>query len=963
MDYRNAKVSHKIFGVGTITGQDLKYISVLFENTKVTKRFAYPACFGSFLTFLDPKLNTGQQSEKKKRTLEENSKKRTQEYKQALLKQEIVKDTNIKTFQSVVGFCDEYSKCIAKELVYLQKSKSNRYRIFDGKRIDVSNDHYVYSFETDNEGVFPEGTKITLFEKDKDYNGHIISYEDFTLLIYTMHDFGKDVAELEFSAQPWMLLSSLKERLSEIREKPSKIVESLICDGFKNIDPEHSVLTGQNNAIDLAMHNPISFIWGPPGTGKTETLAKISIEFLKQQKRILMLSYSNVSVDGAILRVHKLLGSKNKPGEILRYGNARDKMLLEHEYLTSSNYVMYDHSDLLAEREKLRKEKKRLSRDSKQLVEINQKLNGLKKKLLDEEKVALKNADFVATTVSMAIMNKTIRSSKFDVVIFDEASMAYIPQLIYSASLASKHFVCMGDFKQLPPIVQSGDDSILNVDIFQYCGIASAVEKGCGHKWLCMLNEQYRMEGSIADFVSKHFYNNLLVTASGITEKRQDVVESMPVENQAIALADLSGMMSVCMKSKDQSNFNILSAFLAFSMALSGSENHQVGIITPYHAQSRLLHSMARDSYKVNPEFNEISCATVHQFQGSEKDIIIYDAVDCYRLQYPGLLLTSLHNSYANRLFNVAMTRARGKFVAVANVDFMKEKNISSKLMFKQLIDQETRNYDMISQDKILENKAYNKALEIVDEKNVWSRFVRDLKQAKKEIQIDIPSKPLIDNDFGKLFKIIDELKKKHIKVMVRVENKEDIPIKYQKYIVQNPNVMNPIVIVDKKIIWYGMPSSFANFSVKDKTEIIPTTCYPYIRFVGSYTANSLYGLLNMSDKADHSKIVLKVNGKKIANTLSSYVLAHTSCPECGEPMMLRKSHKGKYFLGCSAYPKCNGIDFLKTSFLTDCLLDVGTKCPKCGSSLEAKAGPYGLYAKCLGYEHHSIKLDDILIE
>lgn len=332
----------------------------------------------------------------------------------------------------------------------------------------------------------------------------------------------------------------------------------------------------------------------------------------------------------------------------------------------------------------------------------------------------------------MAIINKVIRNAKYDVVIFDEASMAYIPQILYSASLAKNHFVCMGDFKQLPSIVQCGNDSILNVDIFEYCGIAYAVENGYGHKWLCMLNEQYRMDANIANFVSQQIYNNLLVTANGVSNSRKSIVKSLPIQNQSIGFADLSGMMSVCMKAKDQSNFNILSAFLSFSMALAGNENNEVGIITPYHAQSRLLHSMARDASKMNPDSNEIACATVHQFQGSEKDIIIYDAVDCYRLQYPGLLLTSLNNSYANRLFNVSMTRARGKFIAVANVDFMKEKNISSKLMFKKLMDQQIRNQSMISNRKILDNKIENDILQILDKEIAQSKFFNDLKKQKR---------------------------------------------------------------------------------------------------------------------------------------------------------------------------------------------------------------------------------------
>ena len=36
------------------------------------------------------------------------------------------------------------------------------------------------------------------------------------------------------------------------------------------------------------------------------------------------------------------------------------------------------------------------------------------------------------------------------------------------------------------------------------------------------------------------------------------------------------------------------------------------------------------------------------------------------------------------------------------------------------------------------------------------------------------------------------------------------------------------------------------------------------------------------------------------------------TCPECGAPMVLRRSKFGKLFYGCSKYPKCHGIINIK---------------------------------------------------
>ena len=205
-----------------------------------------------------------------------------------------------------------------------------------------------------------------------------------------------------------------------------------------------------------------------------------------------------------------------------------------------------------------------------------------------------------------------MHDSTFDTVIFDEASMAYIPQIVFSAGLAGKHFVCMGDFAQLLPIVQGSDSSALNADIFQFCGIADAVQAGYAHQWLCMLDTQYRMHPDIAAFSSKNMYRGLLKTSPGIKDDRQKISVRAPMQGKAIGMYDLSGMMSVCLKTGDQSRINVLSALVSMGIAIKAAQTSDVGVISPYSAQSRLLHAISRDVAESNPELHKIVCATVH---------------------------------------------------------------------------------------------------------------------------------------------------------------------------------------------------------------------------------------------------------------------------------------------------------------------------------------------------------------
>lgn len=538
MDLIGKQVKHSKFGDGVIVAQEVTTVTVKFSSELEAKKFIYPACFKTFLKLVD--AETAAQADKTVMQHEEQERKKKQHESEMAEAKHFAKRTQeessksnkavvLRPFNSVEAFCSEYKKATKSEIVYLKSTGGKRQHVFDGKRIEYKNSRYVYTFEADDELKYPEGTQISIWQGETSMSGSIVGCEDFTVIIATSTDLGIDVPYLEFSAEPWRLLNHLVDRLDSILDDPSEIVRELICDGYKAIEhTNHKITTGQQTAVQMAKSQPITFVWGPPGTGKTQTLAKIALEHINNGHRVLMLSYSNVSVDGAVLRVHKLQPNL-RPGTIVRYGYARQAELLDHKFLTAYNLAIHNHPELLKERKELIAERKKLPRTSKRYVEIGRRLNQIKNALSSEEKEALKNARFVATTVSKTVVDSAVRECDFDVVIFDEASMAYIPQIIYAASLANKHFICMGDFRQLPPIVQGNSTSPLNADIFQYCGITAAVDSGRNHKWLCMLDTQYRMHPHIADFSSRTMYGGLLRSANEMSESRQPIVANEPV--------------------------------------------------------------------------------------------------------------------------------------------------------------------------------------------------------------------------------------------------------------------------------------------------------------------------------------------------------------------------------------------------------------------------------------------------
>lgn len=972
MNLIGEKVKHSKFGEGVITQHETSYVSVKFLSEAEIKKFVYPTCFGKFLQLLDTDADLQIKAIMNKYESQKNEEKQqdintikvhsvSENVKNSLSSRKII---NFFQFNSVTDFCTEYKRAINSEISYLKNTGGKRQKIIDGIRIEYKNGIYAYTFESDDELTYPEGTQINIWQSDTSISGYIIGCEGFTVIIACSINLGKYVPVLVFSAEPWRLLSALNERLDSIADNSSNIVKYLICDGKDLIDYKNcEITTGQQAAVQMSKRQPITFVWGPPGTGKTQTLAKMVLDHIEQGNRVLMLSYSNVSVDGAIMRVHAM-NPNAKPGTLVRYGYARNKELLKHHSLISYYLAIHKHPNLQKEYQKLVEELKNTSRASQKYIDIKRRLAQIKNILSYEEKNIVKNADFVATTVSKSIVDSTIYESEFDVVIFDEASMAYVPQIVFAAGIAKKHFVCMGDFRQLPPIVQSNGTSLLNTDIFQHCGITYAIDNKINHKWLCMLDVQYRMHPCIAEFVNINMYDGLLHSSKDMENKYREIIEQKPINGYAIAFADLSGMMSVCSKTKDNSRVNILSALISFSLALEAAKNYEVGIITPYRSQSRLFHSMARDVAESNPELKPIVCSTVHQFQGSEKDIIVYDCVDCYRMPYPGMLLTSAENNYANRLYNVALTRSKGKFIGVANIAYMDNKKISKNLMFKRMIEEQREKQSCIDGQNLSRRRAVinSKTMRFFDNEEGYLFFIKDIIAANLEIRIDIPDKPVEDKFFEKFATALQIALKNGVKVYLRAENKQAIPDILKPFAIENTFTVNPVVLIDKKIVWFGMPSSEANF--KSEGHIIQTQYRPIIRFKGVHTVNSLYSLTEMDNIIDQSKRILKDNeGKVITNTFASYVLAYKKCPSCGKPMKLKKSRKGKFFLACTDYPTCCETAYVSKELVEEyfrCYGERGYRCKHCDCLLEAKLGQYGLYIQCCGIQRHKYKLDEI---
>lgn len=91
----------------------------------------------------------------------------------------------------------------------------------------------------------------------------------------------------------------------------------------------------QRRAIEAALGSEVAYIIGPPGTGKTQTLATIAYAHLRNNRSVLIAAHTNIAVDNAIEAMATLCHgmAELEDGKIVRYGAPKLDSIRSNEYV------------------------------------------------------------------------------------------------------------------------------------------------------------------------------------------------------------------------------------------------------------------------------------------------------------------------------------------------------------------------------------------------------------------------------------------------------------------------------------------------------------------------------------------------------------------------------------------------------------------------------------------------------
>jgi DNA replication ATP-dependent helicase Dna2 len=378
----------------------------------------------------------------------------------------------------------------------------------------------------------------------------------------------------------------------------------------------------QNEAVNLATRaEDFALVHGPPGTGKTYTIARTVRALVEQGNRVLLSAFTNRAVDNALEAVRDQ-GFENA----VRYG--------------TESGVREDMQDL------------RLERAGDPGERISE----------------LKEAPLVAATTA-SCGSRIMREEQFDVAIVDEASQLTEPATLAAINLADR-FVLVGDHEQLPPVVQAegGEPWTAHGDTDGEVSLAQSLFERLHEQApeaSVMLDRQYRMAQRIQAFSSREFYDGQLrpatpeVAAQSIGDLPDTDPGALPEKlRDPVAFVDPDGERAGNTNPGEADRV----AELVEQFRGAGVAAEDIGVIAPFRAQ------VAEISRRT-----DVTVDTVDRFQGSSEEVILVSFVATDELSGP------IYDD--PRRMNVALTRAKKSLVLVGDAGALSSEPFYERLL------------------------------------------------------------------------------------------------------------------------------------------------------------------------------------------------------------------------------------------------------------------------------------------
>ncbi|BCJ42135.1 hypothetical protein GCM10010168_64870 [Actinoplanes ianthinogenes] len=267
-------------------------------------------------------------------------------------------------------------------------------------------------------------------------------------------------------------------------------------------------------------------------------------------------------------------------------------------------------------------------------------------------------------TTAMSARRLKPEAGLFDLVIIDEAAQCTVPAILPMLYRAKRALI-IGDPRQLAPVVDLADTD----------DRSEQARAGLGQEWLTdrrltyrghsayeafataaggtvLLNEHYRCHPEIVEAPNRVVYQNRLTV---LTDPARLAAPAEP----ATRWVDVPGHFTRGATGSGRNADEVQAVVGEVQRLRKDYPDASIGVVTPLAEQQRALDRALQDV----DLGADLLCATIHKFQGSEKDIMVISPVGAQGIsdRTRGWLVNETN------LWNVAITRARSQLIVVGD--------------------------------------------------------------------------------------------------------------------------------------------------------------------------------------------------------------------------------------------------------------------------------------------------------
>lgn len=235
----------------------------------------------------------------------------------------------------------------------------------------------------------------------------------------------------------------------------------------------------------------------------------------------------------------------------------------------------------------------------------------------------------------------------FDMVIMDEASQCNTAVSLVPI-VRGESLMLVGDPQQLKPVILL--DEVTNEKLKKRYGVSEEYDyrKNSIYKTYLscdavsdeiLLHNHYRCNKSIIEFNNRKYYNSRLS------------IRSESKEEQPLVYVDMAEAASAY-KNTAPAEARLIASYAA------RNRDKSIGVITPFVNQKKLIEEELKRAGVTN-----VTCGTVHAFQGDEKDVVLFSTAITDQTQ-AGTYEWLKNNK---ELINVATSRAKDKLILLSS--------------------------------------------------------------------------------------------------------------------------------------------------------------------------------------------------------------------------------------------------------------------------------------------------------